>query len=73
MEDDHFLIDRVDFKEVSSYDKVSYVDKEYQYFTLSQISAFSFSWPYICFSGFKNFICIISSFDKERMHRIEVA
>ena len=73
MEDDHFLIDRVDFKQSSIMDKLTYSDFCYQYFTISQISAFSFSWPYVCFSGINNFICIISSFDKSKMTRVEVA
>ena len=73
MEDDHFLIDRVDFREVRAFDKVSYVDLKYQYFMISQISAFSFSWPYVCFSGINNFICIVSSYDKSCVTRIEVA
>jgi len=50
-----------------------YQKDEYKFLMDASASAFSVGWPYITFTGLKNYLLIFNAFHQNILHRIQVA
>ena len=72
MYDDEFIIDKIQIQKDTNW-KLKMDDVKYMSYKFSSISAFSTCWPYLVFSGLRNYIMIINSFNQKHIYRIQIA